>query len=212
MAPRAGPTLWTFGDSILDSGRYNSYGLHAAALVLRNADDLFPEFRGRDLATRVEGWRLAHRAVDGATVATLPRQVAGARPAPGDVALVTVGGNDLLNGLVEDEADGIERFGDALDRFLADLAPARVLLGNVYDPTFGDDRRNFLQVDPPLARRNLARMNDTLARLARAHGALIDVHGHFLRGEPTWFTGVIEPSMKGTSEVRRVFLAPLLAR
>lgn len=206
------PVLFSFGDSILDCGRYNGAGVHPPQLLLRNDDALFPEFRGRDLASVARGWSLEHRAVDGATVGSLARQAAGARPRDSDVALVTVGGNDLLEGLIADESDGIDRFAESLDRFLADLAPARVLMGNVYDPTFGDDRQNFLGVDPALPRRNLARMNDTLARLAREHGELVDVHGHFLRGEPSWFTSVIEPSLTGASEVRRVFLPPLVGR
>ena len=43
-----------------------------------------------------------------------------------------------------------------------------------------------------------------------AHVArLADIHAHFLRGEPSWFTRTIEPSLIGASEVRRVFL-PLI--
>lgn len=45
-------TLYTFGDSILDCGRYNEFGVHPAGLLARNDDRLFPEFRGRDLASR----------------------------------------------------------------------------------------------------------------------------------------------------------------
>lgn len=206
------PTLHTFGDSILDCGRYNGHGVHPAGLMVRNRDDLFPEFHGRDLATLARGWSLDHRAVDGATVGSLPRQAAGARLREGDVAMVTVGGNDLLAGLVHDDGTGIARFARELDAFLARLAPARVLVGNVYDPTFGDDRQNFLGTDPALPRLNLERMNGALASLAARHGSLVDVHGHFLRGDPSWFTSVIEPSLVGASEVRRVFLAALLAR
>jgi acyl-CoA thioesterase I len=55
-----------------------------------------------------------------------------------------------------------------------------VLLGNVYDPTFGDDTRNFLDIDPPIARANHAHMNTILAELAQKYGALIDLHAHFL--------------------------------
>ena len=99
------------------------------------------------------------------------------------------------------------RFRDRLAAFLATLPPGRVLLGNVYDPTLGDDAKNFLPVDPAIPRRNLQRMNDALAELATKHGALVDVHGHFLRhGDPSWFVHVIEPSLTGASELRRIFL------
>src|SRR5207248_1660995 len=45
-------TLYTFGDSILDCGHYNAHGVTPGGLLVRNDDRLFPEFRGRDLATR----------------------------------------------------------------------------------------------------------------------------------------------------------------
>jgi acyl-CoA thioesterase-1 len=84
-----------------------------------------------------------------------------------------------------------------------------VLLGNVYDPTFGDDAKNFLGVDAKLARANHRRVNEAIAEVALTHGALVDLHAHFLRGEPSWFTHMIEPSLIGASEVRREFLQAL---
>ncbi|MGF2035329.1 MAG: hypothetical protein RMZ43_008445 [Nostoc sp. CmiVER01] len=38
-------TLYTFGDSILDCGRYNEYGVHPGQLLIQNDDRLFPEFQ-----------------------------------------------------------------------------------------------------------------------------------------------------------------------
>ena len=57
----------TFGDSILDCGRYNEHGITPGSLLVRNDDALFPEFRGRDLASHGAA-RVEHRAVDGSTV------------------------------------------------------------------------------------------------------------------------------------------------
>ena len=79
-ADREGPgpvrlMLYTFGDSILDCGRYNAHGLDPGRLLVRNDDALFPEFRGRDLQSR-GSVALEHRAVDGATVDDLARQAA----------------------------------------------------------------------------------------------------------------------------------------
>src|SRR4051794_27237056 len=91
-------TLVTFGDSILDCGRYNEHGVHPGALIVRNDDALFPEFRGRDLASRGPA-RLDHRAQDGATIANLPAQARGLRVEGPALAILTVGGNDLLQGL-----------------------------------------------------------------------------------------------------------------
>jgi hypothetical protein len=66
-------TVVTFGDSILDCGHYNAHGLTPGGLIVRNDDRLFPDFRGRDLASRGPA-RLEHLARDGATVYDLPMQ------------------------------------------------------------------------------------------------------------------------------------------
>ena len=201
-------TLFTFGDSILDCGRYNAHGVHPGQLLVRNDDALFPEFKGRDLQARGPV-RLEHRAVDGATVDDLAAQVRGLRTSGPGVALLTIGGNDLLRGLARDSGAGMRRFETALDRFLTALPIRPVLLGTVYDPTFGDDTRNFLDVAPAIVRANLRRVNDILGTFAQRDGRLADLHAHFLRGDPSWFTRTIEPSLIGASEVRRVFL-PLI--
>ena len=39
---------------------------------------------------------------------------------------------------------------------------------------------------------------------------VVDVHAHFLTGDPSWYTRTIEPSLTGASEVRRAFLPHLL--
>jgi hypothetical protein len=202
-------TLYTFGDSILDCGRYNDFGVTPGQLLVRNDDELFPEFRGQDLGSR-GGARLEHHARDGATVSDLPSQAAeGVVDGPA-AALLTIGGNDLLCGLAVDPGPGLDAFAAALDRFLAQLPIRRVFVGNVYDPTFGDDRRNFLGIDPALPRANHQRVNAILAELGQRYGALVDLHGHFLGGDPSWFVSTIEPSLRGASEVRRCFLPLLL--
>ena len=202
-------TLFTFGDSILDCGRYNDRGITPGQLLVHNDDRLFPHFKGRDLASRGPA-SLVHRAVDGATVGALPLQ-ARDLPRPGGeaVALLTIGGNDLLRGLATDRGTGVREFAQHLDHFLASLPIRPVLLGTVYDPTFGDDARNFLGVDPRLARANLRRVNDVIAERAARFGRLVDLHAHFLTGDSSWFVNVIEPSLRGASEVRRAFLPAL---
>ena len=211
--PRQPPfTLLTFGDSVLDCGHYNAHGLTPGRLLLRNDDALFPEFKGLDLEHERGAARLEHRAVDGATVAGLPAQARGLRPPAGAAAaLLTVGGNDLLRGLAADRSGaGVRGFESALSDFLRALPVRPVLLGTVYDPTFGDDARNFLGVPAALARMNHRRVNEVIAALAARHGGrLVDLHAHFLRGDPSWFTRTIEPSLVGASEVRRAFRAAL---
>ena len=164
-------TLYTFGDSILDCGGYNDYGVHPGQLLVRNDDRLFPKFRGQDLSSRGPA-RLVHRAQDGATVAQLPAQARGLAPDESGVAMLTVGGNDLLMGLLVDHGRGVERFAAALDAFLRNLPIRPVLLGNVYDPTFGDDALDFTGVDPRLARENHRRVNAAIAEAAGRYGAL----------------------------------------
>jgi lysophospholipase L1-like esterase len=203
-------TLYTFGDSILDSSRYNDHGLDAGQLIVRNDDGLFPEFIGRDLQSRGPA-RLAHRAVDGSTVDDLPRQLDGLQPDGHCAALLTIGGNDLLVGLAADTGNGLHAFEAALRRFVTKLPVGPLLLGTVYDPTFGDDSQNFLGVPASVARRNHARVNAVIATVAgqRPGDRLVDLHAHFLRGQPDWFTRTIEPSLIGASEVRRVFINAL---
>jgi acyl-CoA thioesterase-1 len=202
-------TLYTFGDSILDCGHYNPYGVNPGQLLVQNDDLHFPEFRGQDLQAQ-GGGRLAHRAQDGATVAHLPAQARGLPPEGSAVALLTIGGNDLLDGLLVGTDRDFDIFGYSLDSFLQRLPIRPVLIGNVYDLSFGDDRQDFLGMDPALARANHRRVNAVLADAAARYGALVDLHAHFLAGDPSWFTQTIEPSLVGASEVRRCFLPHLL--
>lgn len=203
-------TLYTFGDSILDCGWYNDAGVTPGQLLVRNDDRLFPEFGGCDLSARGPA-RLIHRAVDGATVASLPAQARGIDPTGDSAAILTIGGNDLLQGLLIDRGPGIEAFAASLDVFVRQLAIRPVFLGNVYDPTFGDDALNFTGLPPALARENHRRVNEVIGEVAARHGTLVDLHAHFLTGDPGWFTGTIEPSLRGASEIRRCFLPGLLA-
>jgi acyl-CoA thioesterase I len=202
-------TLYTFGDSILDSGGYNEHGITPGQLIVHNDDELYPEFRGRDLSSRGPA-QLEHRAVGGSIVGDLPEQADGLSVHPPAVAILTIGGNDLTGGLVTDDGPGIDAFGQQLEFFVGSLPIRPVYLGNVYDPTFGDDARDFLGVDPSLARANHRRLNEQIAEVAGRHGTLVDLHAHFLTGDPSWIAHTVGPSLIGVSEVRRAFLRHLL--
>ena len=209
-------TLYTFGDSILDCGRYNDHDVNPGALIVQNRDDLFPEFRGRDLSSRGRA-RLEHRAKDGSVVRDLPGQAtaprgAGAGDRPGDRRRERSSPRTGRTSprTVVDVGLRIEEFAAALDRFLAELPIRRVYIGNVYDPTLGDDTHNFLGVDPALARAYFNRLNEAIAAVAARHGTLVDLHAHFLTGDRSWFEMNIEPSLTGASEVRRCFLDKIL--
>jgi acyl-CoA thioesterase-1 len=202
-------TVFTFGDSILDCARYNAHRVDPAGLLVANRDDLFPEFRGRDLRTRFNGQvRVERRARDGSTVDDLPiEDVPALSPDGPALAIVTVGGNDLLRGLVRDTGPGIAAFVRKLTAFLDALPIRPVVLGTVYDPTFGDDSAaGGVFPDPIRARANFNKVNTALVELAPKYGVLADIHAHFLKGRPDWYVNVIEPSLRGASEVRRCVL------
>ena len=203
-------TLYTFGDSILDCGRYNEFGVHPGQLLVQNDDRLFPEFKGQDLVSRGSA-RIEHRARDGATVAGLPSQSQGLQVSGESIALITVGGNDLLQGLIRDSGSGITAFANALNMFVERLPVRPVLLGSIYDPTLGDDSRNFLGIEASIARQNLQRINLAIQDIANRYGKFVDLHAHFLKGDPSWFTSTIEPSLRGASEVRRAFLPNVMS-
>lgn len=209
-------TLYTFGDSILDCGYFNEFGIHPGQLIVQNDDRLFPEFQGQDLSSQGPV-RLDHRAQSGATVDDLPSQIDGL-PAQSDrghsldIALLTIGGNDLLQGLIQDAGPGIQAFAEALDAFVQQLPIRPVLLGSVYDPTVGDDSRNFVGIDAAIARQNLQRINTAIQDVANRYGDFVDLYAHFLTGDSSWFTATIEPSLRGASEVRRAFLPYVLSQ
>jgi acyl-CoA thioesterase-1 len=198
-------TLYTFGDSILDCGHYNDHGVDPGQLLLANDDGRFPEFQGRDLSSRGPA-RLEHRAVDGAIVDDLAHQTARLTVDGPSIAILTIGGNDLLMYLLGDRGPGMEGFTRRIDMFLESLPIRPVLIGTVYDPTFGDDALNVFGVDPVEGRENHRKVNAILAERGAACGASVDLHAHFLRGSLDWYTRVIEPSLIGASEVRRCFL------
>lgn len=198
-------TLYTFGDSILDCGHYNPYGVHPGQLLVQNDDGRFPEFRGQDLQTHSPA-RLEHRAQDGGTVDSLPGQVRNLKVDGPAAAILTVGGNDLIRGLIRDSGPGIAAWKRKLEAFVRDLPIRPVFLATVYDPTFGNDELNFLSVEPAVGRRNHAAMDQAIGDVASRYGTLVDLRAHFLTGDPSWFTHTIEPSLRGASEVRRAFL------
>jgi GDSL-like Lipase/Acylhydrolase family len=202
-------TLCTFGDSILDCGAYNDHGVSPGQLLVRNDDDLFPEFRGRDLASLGPA-RLVHRARDGSTVDDLPAQASGLSISGSAIVLVTVGGNDLLHCIHRKDELDLKRFSAALGRFLSGLGIRPVLVGNVYDPTMGNNARNILPGNPSHLRAQHQALNEAIAEVAAAHGRLVDLHAHFLAGKPDWFVDFIEPSLVGASEIRRCFLADVM--
>jgi hypothetical protein len=54
--------------------------------------------------------------------------------------------------------------------------------------------------------------NAVIEEIASRYGQVVDLHAHFLTGDPSWFTATIEPSLRGASEVRRAFLPYVLGK
>ena len=211
-------------------------GLGAASLLHRNDDARWSEFRGRDLATLVPGiafrneHALAHPArypsdnltTDGATTGDvlshqLPRLE---RSRERTLVTITAGGNDLLmmlnsarrpKGIVEGAAG---RLGEILDRLAEILPDSLVLLGTIYDPSDGTNDLGYgpLETEAGWLRDLNAHIRDLAAR--REHVRLADIHRHFLghgltapeRERWYWSGLIVEPGLRGASEVRRVWL------
>lgn len=208
-------------------------GLGAASLFFRNADERWPTFEGRDLVTRFPGIEHVDLTRDGATTGSirefqLPR-IPDGLPAPVLVTL-TAGGNDLMGivhggrgggpgedarrarGIVEDAVTNLRAIATELAERFAEPA---LLVGDVYDPSdgTGDLGDGF---ERPRALEALHAYNRQVAAIAEEAGALlVPIHDHFLGHgltEPDpdarwyWRHNPIEPSARGASEVRRLWL------
>lgn len=126
---------------------------------------------------------------------------------------LTVGGNDLLSGLGATPSWPLDGFARSLSQTLErlhQLYPSLTLLvGNVYDPGEGTGtvQSGHDMFAPQLSR--LPVLNRLLADVAQAHGAqFIDIHTHFRGhaiGDDEWIFCDIEPTKRGSSEIRRLW-------
>jgi lysophospholipase L1-like esterase len=228
------PVYVALGDSISIDEYAGGPGRGGAALLARNRDDDFPDWRGRDLATRHPSLRYHLLAVDGGTTQTLldfqlPRlESAGLAPS---VVTLTVGGNDLL-GAYGDTARARAVVGTVVDRVSRALTRIRRLLrapddpivvGTVYDPSDGTGDAARVGLPPwPEVVAVLGELNDGLRAVAAEHGARVaEIHDLFLghgltAGDPArpdarpddrglWYCRVIEPNAWGADAVRASF-------
>jgi hypothetical protein len=221
------------GDSMSIDDYAGGPGRGAASLLLRNRDDDFPDWAGRDLATRDPAARLHLLATDGATATTVAHQqlprLRRLSVAP-TLATMTMGGNDLLaadgDGVAARRAIRTVVAGGqvVLPCLRALMGPdAPIVVGTVYDPSDGRGDAARLGLPPwPAALELLAELNQALGGLVAAHGGLVaDVHARFLGhglavGDPTqlaarpadrrlWYCDVIEPNAWGASQIRAAF-------
>lgn len=211
-------------------------GLGAASLLARNDDARWPAFERRDLETLCPGIRRVDLAEDGATTASVRNLQL--RRIPGDLEpplliTLTAGGNDLVGlldlGFLDAEGPGgplarriVRNAADTLEEIVGELRirfpDAALLVGTVYDPSdgtgdLGDGRVRERELEA------LDAFNRRVDETARAADAVtIPIHDHFLGHGLTvpdederwyWPHSIIEPSARGASEVRRLWLEAL---
>jgi lysophospholipase L1-like esterase len=230
----------SLGDSVSIDAYAGGPGRGAPALLLKNRNDNFPDWAGRDLVSVLPGARLIPLAMDGGTAATvryaqLPRLKE--MSVRSSLVTLTIGGNDLLQAYGNDEAARAARralweHGHAIlnDLRATLMTPgAPLVIGTIYDPSDGTGDTDRLGLLPwPSALDWIARFNETLVALAGEHGALVaDIHayfkGHALQaGDPTnhdaappnrelWLCGTIEPNAWGAHAIRSLWWNTLAA-
>ena len=211
------------------AGRVGPLG--AASLFYSNADDRYPEFAGRDLATLHPGVGYANLAEDGATIGDVFGSQLPQLEESEESTLITlsIGGNDLLSafsnrpvasllaGIVKDIGDGLEFLVESLRRARRNSA---VILTTVYDPSDGTRKiPGLFDNAGPLPLEALHDLNARIVQLgARSPRTVVaDVHTHFLGHGVTaneaerwyWRRAWIEPGSSGASEIRRLWLDAL---
>lgn len=217
------------------TGKAPPPGLGAAALLYRNNDAMWPEFAERDLRTRYPGVQFASIddfTEDGWTTADVVRDLDEIAVSSERVLVtLTVGGNDLVlalggrsfkGGTGESPLPQMEtRLLKIVDTLLSRFTNGHVIVTTVYDPSDGTNTLAPYNDGRRLDREAawLRQYNDRIRALPRtrdrAHVA--DIHAHFLghgltaRPEDRWYWSglIIEPNLRGASEVRRVWLQTL---
>ena len=195
-------------------GRFSTDQLGAASLLCRNDDQGWPEFKGRDLRTLMPEARCVDLTADGATTQSLLRQVEQIQP--GDeptLVTITAGGNDLLGYIGSPGSNPVPEIFGRLQKAVArvlELRPsATVIVGTVYDPSDGTNRLPGYTRELKREAEWLVEYNDCVRALVKNDKRLrlADIHRHFL-GHPDWYLpeSIIEPSARGASEVRRLWL------
>jgi hypothetical protein len=184
------------GDSIFDNAAY----VRGGPDVIRQLREALPA-----------GWKATLAAVDGAVVASVPRQLQ-AIPPDASHLVISVGGNDALGniGVLEDASHSI---GDALNRLagiadgfergyraMLEFVTARELptaVCTIYDPRFPDPHMQRLAVT------GLTIFNDVITRQAFARGLpLIDLR--VVCDEDADYANPIEPSSRGGEKIARI--------
>lgn len=216
-----------------DAGLETREDIGAAALFYCNEPKLFPEFAGRDLKSMFGDIRYENHCVDGATCDDLLSTVrnSGFGTRTRSLVTLTIGGNDLLEAFrrsANSEDSFIQSLMDVKDKFAKVVAIVRrkfpdstLMISTVFDPTDGTGIMPTASAafSKELPIQYLHQFNDYIKAIAKKEGVLLaDVHKHFLghgaicgSADNFWYwkASPIEPSYKGASEIRRVWLDTL---
>jgi len=177
------------GDSVFDNAAYVSGGPD----VVRQLRRALPE-----------GWQATLRAVDGATTASVARQVESLPPGASHL-VVSVGGNDALGeaGVLEERAGSMaeavgrlavirQRFSESYAAMLDDVAATGLptAVCTIYEARLDDPFRQLL------TSAGLTIFNDVIVRQAFSRGLpLLDLRLIFSAAED--YANPIEPSVRG---------------
>jgi lysophospholipase L1-like esterase len=229
----------SLGDSMSIDAYAGGPGKGAASLLLKNRDEDFPDWQGKDLQTALPGARLIPLAADAATTATVRYvhipQLKEMKIRP-DIITLTIGGNDLVQTFGSESAtrDAYRNVQENVGWTLRELrkmagSKVPVLVGTIYDPSDGTGDGAALNLGAwTSALTWLGRFNDTLKQLAAEHDCQVaDINAHFLGhglsvGDPTrheprpenrelWYCGIIEPNAWGASAIRALWWETLVA-
>jgi lysophospholipase L1-like esterase len=201
--------------------------LGSASLLVRNDDARWPEFAGRDLASRWPRVAVQNLTSDGATIGDVfGEQLPQLDESDEDTLItLTVGGNDLLSAfanrpraslleaIARDVAEAYEFLLDAVRRTRPN---GLVVLSTIYDPSDRLGRiPGVLEDAGVLPLEILDGMNDHIRRLAAGtpNTALADLHARFLGHGASapeadrwyWRRSLIEPNLAGAHEIRRAW-------
>lgn len=202
--------------------------LGAASLLARNADDLYPEFQGRDLESLYPGITFVNVAEDGATIGDVfgSQLAAIGESEVSTLITLSVGGNDLLSAYGNKPVAAllrrvVEDIAEAYDFLIGSLRRVRpdslIIATTVYDPS--DDTRRVPGLFEGAGQLPLEALHDLNERIVRTANAnrrvrVADAYRHFLGHGVTaaegdrwyWKRSLIEPNARGASEVRRLWL------
>lgn len=205
--------------------------LGAAALLYRNDDLRWPEFKGLDLSHLSPGVEFLNLAEDGAMIDDVTTEelsrLGHDSSDPGLLLTLSAGGNDLLDALptghqLDKAVRRIEqRYTELVETIREELPRATLVLTTVYDPTDGTGRLPGMEGYGSLPLEYLDQFNEHVRGTAGSMTGtvLAEVHRHFLghgvtAPEPDqwyWRRSMIEPNALGASEIRRVWWEALSA-